>query len=76
MEKENFLRFEESKFSEFLYDNDDLVMDYDQNDDAVYFWKNDAVARNLAELYDIVTAEHPELHEDGIRELAIEYGQI
>ena len=76
MEKENFLRFEDSKFSQFIYDNDDLVMDYDQNDDAVYFWKNDAVARNLAELYDIVTDEHPELLEKGIRELAIEYGQI
>lgn len=76
MKKESFLRFEGSKFSQFLYDNDDLVMDYDQNDDAVYFWKNDGFARNLAELYDIVTAEHPELIEEGIRELAIEYGQI
>ena len=71
---ENFLRFEESKFSQFIYDNDDLVIEY-QND-LVYFWKNDGVARNLAELYDIVTAEHPELIEEGIRELAIEYGQI
>ena len=82
--------FEDSKFYNFIYDNDSVYYAsedvQDTREDVLIYAPNacrqefDDLAKDnkvltLAELYDVVVSQHPDLHEDGMREVCDEYGK-
>jgi hypothetical protein len=84
------IHIEDSRFYGFIYDNDDVLWAeqfitnehlYIYIDNACSKWADmDFLSKspklNLVELYDAVVDKFPELHQEGIREICKNYGQI
>jgi hypothetical protein len=82
--------FEESKFYNFIYDNDSVYYASEDVKDAkedLFIYAPNARSQDfvnlangnklltLVELYDVVVNQHPDLLEAGIREVCDEYGK-